>query len=99
MENFLASLPEEMYEQIRFKHFHSVDQLKNYLRRIKKRKRPKRRSSKTKRNNDTFIKPKCNHCKKIGHLEDTCWKKYPKLAPKSNKVQIVEDNIHHKEQR
>ena len=30
-------------------------------------------------------KLKCTHCKLEGHLEESCWKKYPKKAPNRNK--------------
>ena len=30
-------------------------------------------------------KPKCAHCKKIGHTAEKCWKKHPHLMPKKAK--------------
>ena len=29
-------------------------------------------------------RPKCTHCHRLGHLERTCWKKYPHLSPHRN---------------
>ena len=29
-------------------------------------------------------RPSCKHCKKIGHYENKCWKKYPHLNPHKN---------------
>jgi hypothetical protein len=40
-------------------------------------------SSKPSSSNGT--KPRCTHCNKVGHVEERCYKKYPKLAPPKDK--------------
>ncbi|EGG01652.1 uncharacterized protein MELLADRAFT_57309 [Melampsora larici-populina 98AG31] len=32
----------------------------------------------------------CTHCKKVGHVEDKCWKKYKHLAPNRNQSRFTQ---------
>jgi hypothetical protein len=42
-------------------------------------------SNKNNNSKNTKTSIKCSYCKKLGHLEDKCFKKHLNLAPKSNK--------------